>query len=467
MGKKNKSTQETNTTQNSSTSYGSTGTANSWLDDFQNAFRDSLNVGPYTGDTVATQDLLDRYTPTLGNITGTVADPGEVNQWAPTIDILDRYVAGLSDTSREGIQGGIDFTKGIAPTITNTANNMAGFWNDVSSGKYLDPSQNQSLQGYLNTFADSSQDQFARSELAQRQGAVESGAYGDDSYRRAAMWRGDEQNQNIQNQISAILYKNYDDEMARRERASAGSSDALTLGEQPWSILDSLGERQRFGDQLDINNEIATGQERERADLAGFQNDERIRNQTALRDQAGLDNSMGMARWQQEQSALDTQNDILRAQVDQGNRQAGLTNDMARHDQAAGFDMGMFDQFFRTLANPVFGTNTRSTGNQTTTTTTPGPSGLQTALGALSGVAGVASMFNPAAGGISALLKGFGGANSGATPGQAGIPQAPAMPAVQMPNYSGYQAPATPAPGALPWYLQPGAFTMPSFSYGG
>lgn len=449
MSGSNKQTTKTNQSQTSQTSMGSTPAASAALTGFTNATNNALNAGEYSGDVVAAPTQLDQYAPFLGDISGTVADPGQaLDRYTPNVNVLDNYIAGETGTSAQGLASATGAATGAAPTVGDTSNNLLSYWNDVSSGRYLDPSQNTALQNYLNTLVSSSRQAQDQALAANRSAAISAGAYGGTGDARTNTWTNDQYDKNLQATEASMLYQNYMDEQARIAQAAQGTTDAFNLGQLPGQTLISLGNTQQGYDQQAINNQIAREQETERAQSNDIQSQIAQRQDTALRNQALLDNQRGLAQWAQAQQAAQIQDATLRAQVDQAIRQAGLTNDQSRYNAQTFGPMDIYQQYFNTLSNPVFGENSSGTATGTSTTTQSTPAWSQI-LGGLSAVGQTygALTGNPIASAISAA-------------GSAG--QQPAMPTgytpFQMPqiDYSQYfsnlQAPGT---QSVPWYMQP------------
>lgn len=441
---------------------GSTPAATTALPGFTDATNNALSAGMYSGDVAAAPTQIDQYAPFLGNISGMVADPGAaLDRYTPNVNVLDHYIAGATPTSREGLGDAVNAARSGAGEISDTSNNMMDFWNNVSSGQFLDPNQNTALQGYLSTLQSRSRESQDQALAANRSAAISSGAYGGTGDARTNTWTNDQFDKNLQGTTAATLYQNYQDEMARRERASQGSTDAFNLGQLPGQTLMGLGDTERGYNQLDLNDNIAREQEGERAQGNDIQSQIQSRQDTALRAQAGLDNERGMAQWHQAQDQAHIQDDSMRAQVDQAIRQAGLTNDQSRYNAQTFGPMDIYQQYFNTLSNPVFGEHASGTSHGTSTTTST-PSMFSQIMGGIGAAANVAGALtgNPLLSVAGSAASSMGGGGGQAQVPSGGVDMSP----LQLPqiDYSHYFSsnPATSMSG-LPWYMQ-GAYAPPA-----
>lgn len=289
MGGSNK-TQKTETSSGTSTTtLGSTPYATAELDAYKSGLQNAVNMGGYQGDIMAVPRTQ------------------------------ENYVAGLNEHSVNGLNAGINWIDQNAPQVQNTASAMGSYWNDVANGVYLDPNTNTALQNYLGTFSESAQDEFARSRLASRNTAIERGAYDNTNYNRENLWASNEFDENMQASLAAILYGNYSDEMARRERATGGAADAFMLGLAPTEAKDTIGERFRIGEQYNLDNEAA-------------------------------------------RNAALTQAD-----------QAKLFNDQSRYESNRWGQMEAYERYFEGLNNPAFGQTTQGTSTSQSTQTQKQP----------------------------------------------------------------------------------------------
>lgn len=460
MGGSSKSSQTTNQSQQTQTAMGSTPAATQALTGFTSATNNALGSGMYSGDVAAAPTQIDQYAPFLGDVSGMVADPGAaLGRYTPNVNVLDSYIAGATPTSREGLGDAVTAARSGAGTISDTSNNMMDYWNQVSSGQYLDPNTNTALQNYMTALQNKSKEAQDQALAANRSAAISSGAYGGTGDARTNTWTNDQFDKNFQNTSAQVLYQNYMDEMARKERASAGSTDAFNLGQLPGQTLMGLGDTERGYNQLDINNQVAREQEGERAQGNDIQSQIQQRQDAALQHQAQLDNERGMAQWHQAQDNAHIQDSSMRAQVDQAIRQAGLTNDQSRYNAQTFGPMDIYQEYFNTLSNPVFGENSSGTSHGTSTTTTT-PSMFSSIMGGLGAVANIAGTLtgNPLLAGAGAAAKGLSGGS-----GAAQVPGPVDMSPLQLPqiDYSQYFSsnPYTSMNG-LPWYMQ-GAYNQP------
>ena len=200
------------TTNTQSTTMGSTPYATPMLGQFQEATQRSIDQGPYQGDVVA----------------------------APQIDPL----------MTEGWANGETAIKTINPAIQSGSQGLADYWSNVAQGHYLDPNQNTALQGYLGTFNNAAQEEFARSANNFKQGSISAGAADDTNYNRQATWMTDQFDKNTQAQLNAILYQNYMDEMARIGMADEGMAGAMSVGQMPGQIMYGIGNQRSQANQL-------------------------------------------------------------------------------------------------------------------------------------------------------------------------------------------------------------------------
>lgn len=464
-------TSSINQRNNSTNTLGSTPQATAMLDDYQTATQNALDTGPWQGDLVAAPTARDQMSPILGQVDGLIADPGApLEDYTADVSILDRYMAGMTGTSRDALNSGAAHVQSLTPQIQQTSSNLTDFWNRVSSGEFLDPNQNTALQGYLTNFGERANDEFARSANQFRNQAIDQGAYSDTNYARGANWMVDEHGQNMQDQLSRVLYQNYGDEMGRIERAAGGSAQALELGLQPTVALDALGERMRAGDQLEIDNTLARNSEVERGQWMDIQDQTMRRADQFGRDQALLDNDREMAMWGYNRDASFMQDQNLRDQVDQVIRQAGLTNDQYRFDANRLDDMTILERYFGGLSNQVFGSNSTgtTTGTQSSTTTSSQQPGLGQILGGAASLA--AAAFGGPAGAAAASALGGMTSGPGSTPspammgwaaGNSGTPFAPFQASTYMPS-SGQPNTQT---QQTPWWMPQTAQTPVLFNY--
>lgn len=440
---KKTSTTKTNQSQQSSSQLGSTPFATPFLPQYAESAQNAANMGGYMGDVVAAPTQATRYTPQVDRF---IADPGApLNDYTPDVQILDRYIEGATPTSRQGLQGAIDFAGGAGGAqVSSTAANMGDYWNRVSQGEFFDPNQNTALQQYLALMSEGARDEFDRGAAQFRSQAIDSGAFGGTGYGRGMAWGLDEFNENDLAQRAAVLYGNYSDEMARMERATGGAADAFSLGLLPGQTMMGLGDVERGYNQLDINDTLARNQEIERGQGLDILDAEQRRRDTALQAQANIDNEVAL-------QTAGIQDELLRNQVDQQIRQAGLTNDASQFDAQRFGEMEAWERYFQGLANPAFGESSRGTmsGTSTTTQTQKNPI-WQDVLGAASAVS---QMFG-------ALNGGGGMAAGGGQPAQTGgQPQAPAgfqpmnIPQIDYSRYFSNPA-AQQTFNQVPWYLQ-------------
>ena len=402
MGGSRRTTTNVSQQQQQSQSLGSTPAAMGFLPQYQAATQTALDTGPYTGDVVAAPTQVDAYAPTVPNVSGFVADPGApLEDYTPDVQIQDRYVAGAPQSSR-------DFVSMMTPTIQGTAQDLGDFWAQVAGGDFLDAG-NPALAGYLDSLQQEAGEDYEGAIGQLQSEAIDSGAYGGTAYGTAATGIADRFQENVGNQRASILYQNFLNEMARRERAGAGSAGALSLGLAP-------GEVERGFNQLDIDDTLARAGEVERGQALDIADEQARREDTALRTQAGLENELGLANWNIYQQQAGIQDDVMRANVDQMIRQAGLTNEAARNEAIRYGDMDVLDRYFSGLSNPVFGSESEGTMTGTSTTKTKTPL-WQDILGAASAAAEIwGSLRNPAAPSAKAAEGGGGGGAQGPAP---------------------------------------------------
>jgi len=451
----------TNQSQTSNSTLGSTSTAMGFLPGFQTAANNALNLGSYSGNVAAGQEMLDQYAPELdpnGSVTRLVADPGApLDNYMPDVQIQDRYLAGMGDASRSAIDGGLGWINSAMPWMTQGATDMGNFWGDVARGVYLDPNQNQAFQGWLGSFDESMRDDQARNINSFNDQATMAGAYGDSNFARGRTWMADEYDQNRSSTVANMVMNLYNTEMARRERATEGLAGAFDLGGTPYAAMDAIGERQRQGNQLEIDNNLARASELERSQYYDIQDAERRRQDTALREQAGLDNTAALAQWDYNRQAGRIQNNLGRVQTQQSNDQAALTNAQAQHWAQGMGQLDLYNNIFNMLSNPVFGENSYGTmtGSSTSTTSQQSP-GWANALGVLGGIGStVGSLMggNP----FGALAGLFGGGASGApaAAGGGGTQFAPlSLPQIDVMRYMPTRMGGSYS-GSTPWWVQP------------
>lgn len=462
MGGSSKKTTTTNQSQTQQSSLGSTPYATDLLPAYHRAMEGAFNTGAYTGDVVAAPTQQNQYGAVMGNVDRLIADPGApLADYTPNVEMLDRYIAGATDTSREGLSSSIDWARNGGAQIGQTANDMSQFWGDVASGQYLDPN-NSTIQNYLNAIRQNVGEDYTSAVNALRSEAIDSGAFGGTMHGTAATGIADKFSENLQNTEAGIMFNHYMQEMARRERATQGASDAYSLGALPGNMLLQLGELERGYDQLDIDDSIARNAERERGEALDIE-DARLRRQdTALREQANLDNTRGLTEWQYAIDQGNIYNDNMRAQVDQAIRQAGLTNAATRHDAEQYGDMAVLERYFAGLANPVFGEKSSGTMQGTTTTKSSNPL-WQDVLGAASSIAQTVGGFTGTGGGAS-------GTNSLAKDVSHAAFQPLGLGVQNGVDYSRYFAPVGGAQSgnpAAPWYLQNySPMTIPTINVG-
>ena len=373
-----KRTSTTNTQQTQSQQYGSTPTLVAEIPRYQNAVNNAISQGPYTGDVVAAPNAQSQYAPQLGAVSGRIA------QGNP----LDNYIATATPASMDGLQMGEDYVRGQAPAYHEAGQNLTNFWGDVAGGRFLDPNANPYLQGHIDSMRQNAEEGFARSAANWRDASISAGAYDDTNAQRGAAWMQDQYNEDWQNTISDLLYRNYTTEMDRMNLAPQGLQAAMGVGLQPTMALDALGERQRQNLQLEYDNVAAAEADRQRI------------------AQEALDNEAAMAQWQYMMDQGRVAEETLANENDTSRRQAGLTNAAYSSEAARLDEMTQLERMFGALSSPAFGVSGEMQGTSTTTQKDSGNL-FRDLLGAASTIGG-AIMGGPAGAmaGASGLMKG-------------------------------------------------------------
>lgn len=311
---KNKSTSKSSSTFSQNSSTIGAPQAQQQLGNIQALSDQVMGQQAFTGDRVATTPELSNYVAQWGAAPSTF-----VPQQTATSEAQKAGVTWVDPNAQEGIDAGMAAAAANQARIPGITENLYDYWGNIAAGG----GQNPYLQDVINSFSTDFNEQQARQRNQRAFQAGAEGAFGGSGFHQGEAWAEEQAAQAYGSQVAGLRYQDFLNTQNLMNQSPAQLAAIAQLNTLPAEQFARYGGMR----QENLAGQAATADENAQRDIYNQWLEANLADQNA-RNAA----QEALAQWEAQYRIDDaaTRDAIARAQVQQGNAQAGLDNEYLR-----------------------------------------------------------------------------------------------------------------------------------------